>query len=133
MAPHLERYLWKQFTKPRYVGWAGLAAICVLLLSRQFELAMSAAVVDIWFCLTRARTVCGASTRKGTPCSSNGKGLLRGCAVQQHTEQRVHYLRRRDWAEVRAHFGRNLTTSALLAGSVLALVIGVVGWLLELL
>lgn len=133
MATRLERHLWKQFTKPKYIGWAGLAATWGLLLGGQFKLAMSATLVDIWFCFTRAPTVCGASTRKGTRCSNNGKGLLRGCALQQHTEQRVDYLRDRDWAEVRAHFGRNLTTSVLFAGSVVTLVIGCAGWLIQLL
>lgn len=127
MATSIERHIWKQLTQPKFVGWEGLVAIYSLLLGSQFTLAMSAAAVDMWFCVTRAPTVCGASTRKSLRCSLNGKGLLRGCGIQQHSEQRVEYLRDRDWAEVRAHFRRNVITSTLLMLSALALVVSFCG------
>lgn len=132
MATSIERHLWKQFTQPKFVGWEGLVAIYSLLFGSQFTLAMSAAAIDMWFCVTRAPTVCGAPTRKGLRCSLNGKGLLRGCGIQQHSEQRVDWLRSRDWAEVRAHFRRNFITSTLLILSALALVSSFAGWLVPL-
>lgn len=134
MAASLERQLWKQLTKPKYVGWAGLATVCGLLLGAQFGSAVAVAAADVCFCLIKAPTVCGAATvgARPTPCRHNGRGLLRGCAaVQQHTEQRLVHLRNRNLAEVRAHLKRNITTTALLALSALALVISIIGWIVQ--
>jgi hypothetical protein len=126
----LELQLWRQMTRPKYVGWAGLAAIYGLLAGSQFKSAVGAAAVDIWFALTQAPTVCGASARTGR-CGNNGKGLLRGCHFQRHNEQRLSSLRHRDWIELRSHVARNSITVALFALSAAALIVGLGGWLVQ--
>lgn len=117
--------------RPKIVGLGGLATAGGAILHGQFSWAIYVAVAEIGYGLWRAPTVCGASTGPASTCRNNGKGMVRGCWIQEHNEQRVvTYIQRRDWQQVEHHLHRNKIVSALLAVSLVLLVVALLGWAL---
>lgn len=117
--------------RPKLVGLGGVMTAITALWHLQFSLALAVAVAEISYGLWRAPTVCGAATETRT-CRNNGKGMIRGCHIQEHNEQRVTtYLQRHDWHQVEDHMRRNKIVTSLLVGSVAVLVLGAVGWMVE--
>ena len=117
--------------RPKIVGFGGLVFGVTFLWHLQFSLVLTIAVAEIGYGLWGAPTVCGGATAATTTCRNNGRGMIRGCWIQEHNEQRsTTYVQRRDWHQVEHYLRRNNVVTSLPVGSV-ALVLSAVGWMVE--
>lgn len=116
----------KELIPPKYRGWIGLVVILFLLAGGQGSTAAVGSIADLTWIAIWTPSVCGAVNKDAqrTRCGHNAAGMLRGCGLQAHKEQRVHVLLRRDWAEVLEHLRRNSLNTALVGACLCTLAIG---------
>lgn len=74
------------------IVWSALALVALAGLfyaQAPANLLLVASVLALVYFLLYAPSDCGARLRNGGRCRNNGKGLLRGCHLQQHRRQKL--------------------------------------------